>query len=78
MYGTEEYYGSIRHAVLPALAVEFVGNWSHAAGAYLRPILSAYFTFREPLLAALNWSHLVLAALARGRYARSCSSSRLP
>jgi len=36
-------------------------------GPYLRPILSACFTYRALLLAALNWSHLVLATLARGR-----------
>jgi sodium transport system permease protein len=55
--------------VVPALAVEFVGDWSHAAWAYLLPILNAFFAFRELLLGTLNWGHLLLAALACGVYA---------
>ena len=55
--------------VLPALAVEFVGDWSHAAWAYLVPVLNAFFTFRELLLGTLDWGHLVLAAAACAVYA---------
>jgi len=55
--------------VLPALAVQYVGDWSHAAWAYLVPVLNAFFTFRELLLGTLDWGHLLLAALACAFYA---------
>jgi len=55
--------------VLPALAVEFVGDWSHTAWAYLVPVLNAFFTFRELLLGTLDWGHLLLAAVACACYA---------